>query len=552
MTKTLSPFARILNLVKLERKEISAIYFYAILNGLIQLSLPLGVQAIIGFVLGASMRASLVVLISLVVVGVLVAGIMQVNQMKIIEKIQQKIFARYSFAFAEHIPRIDLNKNDHIYLPELINRFFDIPVLQKSLSKILLDIPTAIVQILFGLILLCFYHPAFILFGILLIILMALILKYSGKQGIQTSLDKSTHKYKVAGWLEETARVIKTVKLTRDNDLHMQKTDEHVTNYLVARTKHFKVLLFQFNVLVVFKTVITAAMLIVGTILLVNQQINIGQFIAAEIIILLILTSAEKLIINLGSVYDTLTAMTKLSNLTDTEMEANGSVEMPSGDAGLTLELKNLGFGYAGRKQLFHDINMQINAGEKVCIMGKDSSGKSTLLRILAGVNTGFTGTYSLDDLPFANYNLASLRSKTGVVTNEHDIFEGTVWENIALGKEDVQMDTVKNYAEKTGLRDYVDSLSNGYDTRLDPMGKRLSRNVINKIILVRALVSKPRLLLMDEPRVYAEENYRSSVLSVLKDIPETTMIVFSNDETIANACDKVFQLQDGQLTIKK
>jgi len=70
--------------------------------------------------------------------------------MKIIEKIQQKLFVRYSFAFAAHIPKMDLKKTDTIYLPELVNRFFDIPVLQKSLSKILLEIPTACIQILFG------------------------------------------------------------------------------------------------------------------------------------------------------------------------------------------------------------------------------------------------------------------------------------------------------------------------------------------------------------------------------------------------------------------
>ena len=135
MSKTSSPLTRILNLVKLERKEITAVYIYAILNGMIQLSLPLGVQAIIGFVLGAAMRASLVILIVLVVVGVLAVGIMQVNQMKIIEKIQQKLFVRYAFAFAEHIPKLDLKKTDNIYLPELVNRFFDIPVLQKACQK---------------------------------------------------------------------------------------------------------------------------------------------------------------------------------------------------------------------------------------------------------------------------------------------------------------------------------------------------------------------------------------------------------------------------------
>lgn len=551
MNKSISPFYRILNLVKLEKKEISAVYFYAILNGLIQLSLPLGVQAIIGFVLGASMRASLVVLISLVVTGVLVAGIMQVNQMKIIEKIQQKLFARYSFAFAEHIPRMDLNKNDHVYLPELINRFFDIPVLQKSLSKILLDIPTATVQIIFGLILLCFYHPAFILFGILLIILMVLILQYSGKLGLQTSLDKSTHKYKVAAWLEETARVIKTIKLTRDNDLHMKKTDEHVSNYLDARTKHFKVLLFQFNVLVVFKTVITAAMLIVGTILLVDQQINIGQFIAAEIIILLILTSAEKLIINLGSVYDTLTAMTKLSNVTETEIEKNGTMELPSKAKGIKLDMKNLSFNYRGTKDLFQNLNLQINAGEKVCVMGKDSSGKSSLLRIMAGANTGFTGSFTLDDIPFANYQLPSIRSKTGVLMNEQDIFEGTLWENISLGKEEVSIEEVVGYTTKIGLNEFINELPNGYDSLLDPMGQRLPRNVLQKILLVRALVSKPRLLLMEEPWIHADGEYREKLIEILNEIPNTTKVVFTNDESFAKTCDKVFVLEAGELTIK-
>lgn len=552
MPSNMSPVARILKLVKLEKKEISAVYFYAILNGLIQLSLPLGVQAIIGFILGASMRASLVVLISLVVIGVLVAGIMQVNQMKIIEKIRQKLFARYSFAFAEHLPKMDLNKNDHIYLPELINRFFDIPVLQKSLSKILLDIPTAFVQIILGLVLLSFYHPAFILFGLILVTLLWLILKYSGKLGLETSLAKSTQKYKVAAWLEETARVIKTVKLTRDNDLHLQKTDEHVTNYLIARTKHFKVLLFQYNVMVVFKTVITAAMLIVGTVLLVDQQINIGQFIAAEIIILLILTSVEKLIMNLGSVYDTLTAVEKLANLTDTAIEPNGSIDMPVKNTGIKLEMKDLRFGYSGKPDLFSNVSLQINAGERICIMGKDSSGKSTLLRIMAGAFTGFTGSLLYDDLPFSNYNLASIRSNTGVLMNEQDIFLGTLWENITLGKTNIQTDEVTALANKTGLNDFVNSLPNGYDTLLDSTGKRLPRNVINKILLVRALVSKPRLLLLEEPWGNGESAFRIKLTALLEEARNTTIVVFTNDEAFAKTCDKVYEIIDGQLVIKK
>ncbi|MBL0181243.1 MAG: ATP-binding cassette domain-containing protein [Chitinophagaceae bacterium] len=548
MPTKLSPVARILNLVKLERKEITAVYFYAILNGLIQLSLPLGIQAIIGFVLGASMRASLIVLIILVVAGVLAAGIMQVNQMKIIEKIQQKIFVRYAFAFAEHIPKLDLKKADHLYLPELVNRFFDVPVLQKSLSKILLDIPTASIQIIFGLVLLSFYHPAFILFSFILIFLLWLILHYTGNKALETSIEESNYKYRVAGWLEETARVIKSIKLAKSNNFHLQKTDEQVTKYLDARNRHFRILKLQYHVLVIFKTVITAAMLIVGTLLLVNQQLNIGQFIAAEIIILLVLNSVEKLIMNMGSVYDTLTSVEKISNLTDKPKEETGSVNLASTGQGLKIEMKNLSFSYNNETDVLENINLQINANEKVCIQGKDSSGKSTLLRVLAGAYTGFNGSMMLDDVPLGNYDLDSVRSQIGVLINQQDIFHGTVWENISVGNEHISLETVVDLAAKTGLNNFIATLKNGYDTMLDPTGKRLPRNVIHKILLIRALAGKPRLLLLEEPWQQSENSYRKQIIKILSEVEDTTLVVVSNDEEFAGLCDKVITIEEGKV----
>ena len=541
-----NPVTRILNLVKLEKEEITSVYFYAILKGLIQLSLPLGVQTIIGFVLGASMRASLVILITLVVAGVLAAGLMKVNQMKIIEKIQQKIFVRYSFAFAEHIPKLDLKRADSYYLPELVNRFFDIPILQKSLSKILLDIPAASIQILFGLILLSFYHPAFILFGFILVILLWLILRYTGNRGLQTSIEESNYKYKVAAWLEEMARVVRSMKLARSTGLHLQKADEQVTGYLDARNRHFRILLLQYNVLVIFKTLITAAMLIVGTMLLVNQQLNIGQFIAAEIIILLVLNSVEKLIMTLGSVYDTLTSVEKISNLTDKPVEENGNIELIDNKKGLTLEMKDLQFSYDDETDILRHISLQINGGEKVCIQGKDSSGKSTLLRLMAGAYQGFRGSFLLNGLPVGNYNLASLRSQTGVLLNHQDIFYGSLRDNILLGNTSIGMDTVIEYAAKTGLNDFISTLKYGYDTILDPTGKRLPQNVTHKILLVRALVGNPRLLLLEEPWMNFEKDHRSQLMQLLIELKNVTLVVVTNDEEFAGFCDKRIIIEKG------
>ena len=244
------------------------------------------------------------------------------------------------------IPRLDMKSVDSYYLPELVNRFFDTVSLQKGISKLLLDIPTATIQILFGLILLSFYHPVFIVFSFMLVIIVSAILYYSGSRGLETSLRESQFKYGVAGWLEELARVVRSFKFSKGTYLHLRRTDELVNGYLGARTSHFKILLFQYWALVSFKVVITAAMLIVGSILLINQQLNLGQFIAAEIVILLVLNSVEKLIVNIDKVYDVLTSVEKLSRVTDKPTDKDGTMVMPKTDSGMKVQLNNLQFEF--------------------------------------------------------------------------------------------------------------------------------------------------------------------------------------------------------------
>ena len=267
---------KFIEIIRLEKQEVSAIYFYAILSGLIQLSLPLGIQAIINFAqvaVGRSkMPASMWLLMSLVVGGVFVAGLLQVNQMKVVEKIQQRIFSRYALDFTYKIPRLEHKAVDGYHIPELVNRFFDVVVLQKALSKILLDIPLAVIQVLFALILLSFYNSLFVILGILLVFISYLIFYYTGKRGLEASIRESNYKYDIAAWIEEVARGFKSFKITGKYNLHLSKTDQLLKGYLRARTDHFLVLKFQYWSLVGFKLSITAAMLIIGVILLMNQQ----------------------------------------------------------------------------------------------------------------------------------------------------------------------------------------------------------------------------------------------------------------------------------------
>jgi len=553
--KRISTLARFLEILRFEKNEITSIYFYSIFYGLVQLSLPLGIQSIISFVLGGAISTSLVMMVIVVILGVFLTGILQVNQMKIIEKIEQQLFVRYSFQYAHKIPQLSQKEINDYYLPELVNRFFDTVSLQKGIAKILLDIPAATIQIIFGLILLSFYHPVFIFFGILLMSILYLILRTTGNKGLETSIEESNYKYKVAGYLQELARVITTFKFSRNNSLHISKTDKYVSGYLSARTEHFKILLFQYWTLVIFKVLIVSAMLIIGGYLLVNQQLNIGQFIAAEIVILMVLGSVEKLIINLDKVYDVLTSIDKITKVIDKPNEKSGDVLLTDIHGDLRIAVKDLCFGYEEGNNVLHNISFEINAGEKICIMGKDNSGKSTLLRLLTGSYPNYKGSIYINGVPLSSYDTKSLRINTGILVQMQDIIQGTLRENICVGDDTVSQFQLNELAEVVGLKKFIDQHKEGYELELFPMGQHLSGRVIKMILLMRALIHKPKLLLLEEPWLGLEEEYAIRIKDyLLQYAKENVTIVVSNDESFAAKCNKVIVLENGtikSLTVK-
>ncbi|HNY54118.1 MAG TPA: ATP-binding cassette domain-containing protein [Chitinophagales bacterium] len=535
--------SRLFELIRFDKKEIGNIYVLAILGGIIQLSLPLGVQSIISFVQAGEISTSLVILILLVVVGVLVAGYIIIIQKKIIEKIQQKIFIRYAYEFTEQLPKLDLKSIQSYYLPELINRFFETTSLQKSISKIFLDIPSATLQIFFGLILLSFYHPFFIFLSLLLILLVIAIISLTFKKAIETSLDESDYKYKLAAWIQELARVLKSFKYSRNTNYHLKKSDELTTGYLQSRTMHFNVLLIQYWSLIIFKVLITFTMLSVGAYLLVNQQLTVGQFIASEIIIITTLSSIEKLIATLENVYDAFTSIEKLLKITERPKEKQGEILFTSNAQSHVLyKINNMNFSFQENTNILNNINLEIQANEKVCIMGNDGAGKSVFLKILSGIYTATKGTVFVNNIPIQNYSLDSIRDKIGLLTNKQDVFEGTVLDNITLGN-DISFDTIYATASQIGLVNFLQELPDGLDTKVQPFGNQLSTSAVEKIILLRLLVHEYEIMLMDEPWIRSESNIRTSVIQYLLQQKNQTIIVVSNDEAYASKADKIIYL---------
>lgn len=548
----MNPVRRFFRLLQLDKKDISYIYIYAIFGGLISLSLPLGIQAIIGLIAGGAISSSWILLTGIVTFGTLMVGVLKIMQLTVSEVIQQRIFARSAFDFAFRIPKIKVEALYKEYAPELVNRFFDTITIQKGIPKILLDFSTSVLQIVFGLILISFYHPFFIFFSLFLILLVILIIRISGPRGLATSLMESKYKYEVASWLEEIARTQGTFKLAGSSPLPVEKTDALVSKYLSYRKKHFKVLLTQFGSVVGFKTLITGGLLVLGGILVIDNSINLGQFVAAEIVVILILNSVEKLILTMETIYDVLTGLEKIGAFTDLALEREQGIkfdEIKQPD-GLNIKLLNVSYQFEdSERPTIEDLSLEIKAGQKVCIAGFNRSGKTTLMHLITGLYQNFTGSLLINDVPLGSLDLNSLRERIGDFMPQEDIFKGTLLENITLGKPDLSLKDAMRAVERVGLQSYVQQLPLGLNTTLVPGGKNLPRSVVTKIILARSICSRPAMLAIKEAFANMEPEEAERIAAMLTSSEITcTLVGISNDPVFAKKCDRVLIMENGKI----
>ena len=547
----MSPLKRFYNLLSLDKKDIYQVLFYAIFAGLISLSLPLGIQAIINFLQSGRVSVSWIILIILVVIGVALVGILSLMQLRITENLQQKLFVRSSFEFAYRLPKINFEEIYNVYPPELANRFFDTLTIQKGTSKLLVDFSAALLQIIFGIILLSIYHPFFIIFGLLLIILLYAIFKFSYNSGLETSMKESKFKYKVAGWLQEIARNNNSFKKNLAFNFSLQKNDDLVSDYLTYREKHFNIIKRQFSQLIVFKVIITLSLLLIGGYLVLNQQMNIGQFVAAEIIILLVINSVEKIIVGLETFYDVLTAVEKIGQVTDMNTEDSDDVEEnPSNYSNISIETEKLCFRFPDSlNDILSSINLKVEQGEKIVLIGKNGSGKSTLMRILSSTINQTSGSFIINDNTFRKINLNQYRSQIGTIIHGETPFEGTILENITYNDNNVTNEDLKWALDAVKLTSYIKTLPKGLDTKIYPEGKQLSSSNAQKIILARNIIKKPRILIFEDATDLMDEPIANEIIDfLLSDKNDWTVIVSSKNSYWTNNATRIITMKNGQI----
>ena len=546
-----SPLDRTLALFAREKREILTVFFYATLSGGLSLILPLAVGGIVQIVQGRLYLQPVIVLIAFVVLGTIVAGVLQIGILKVVERIQQRVFARMALEFAFRIPRLRYAASLESNLPEQMNRLFEAIAIQKGVQKLLLDVPTALLTIIFSLLLLTLYSPWFSVFAIGVTAVLWFIIRWSGPEGLETSIVESKYKYKAVHWLEEIARAFHAFKYAGDSTLPVERMDDVVTGYLKYRRKHFAVLVKQTVALIGFKTFITAAVLIIGATLVQTNRLLLGQFVAAEVVIVTVLAGVEKLITSLATVYDVLTSVDKSGHVADLPLEARGGlapIDVPG--VGVAVVTKDLRYRYPSARSASVDgVSIAIAPGERVAIMGSDGSGQSTLLKLLGGLIDDYDGTIRFDGITLRDLDRPALRSRIGQMLSWNDLFDGTVEENVSVGRAHITPRDVREALDDLALTDEIQQLPQGIQTEITNGGRTLPAHLASKLLVAQGMAGRPRLIVLDDFFQNLDAASRTLIINLLTDRRRPwTVIAVSHDPQLLEVFDRVLVVDRGRV----
>jgi len=537
-----APATRLLGLLKPERRDIWILLVFSAVIGLLTLASPVAVEALVNTVAFGRYLQPVVILAILLFIFLAFAAAMRALITYVVEIIQRRLFIRVVEDLAYRLPRVQQAALDKQHGPELVNRFFDVVSVQKSLSMLLLDGIAIVLQTTIGMAVLAVYHPYLLIYCVILLVSIVFTVFVLGRGAVTTSIKESKAKYAVAGWLEELARHPTAFKLHAGTQFALDRADQLAFDWLTARQSHFRIVMRQTIFALSLQAIAATMLLGLGGWLVILGELSLGQLVAAELIIIVIVRSFAKLGKYMESIYDLLASVDKLGVLFDLPVEAHDKLFHLSDELPATVEVREVSCRM-GKKTVIQNFSMELAPGEAVALVGPPGSGKSTLVDLLAGIRYPSLGHVELDGIDLRELRPDSLREHLAIARSI-EVFHGSIDENVHLGRPNISARDVRQALEAVDLLEEILKLPEGLNSLLQTNGAPLSSSQAARLMLARAIVGRPRLLLIDGTLDVLPDTIAIKVLrNLANENAPWTLLVTTGRHALREACDRYVTL---------
>jgi putative ABC transport system ATP-binding protein len=549
MNNSHSPFLRLQKLITLEREDIGILITYGVGIGVLSLATPVAVQALVNTIAFGALFQPLLVLTLVLLVLLGFSNSLVGLQFYVVEMLQRRLFVRIFGETATCLEQARYAEKDSCHLPELTNRFFDVVTLQKTASVMLLETLGYILQTVIGMVLLAFYHPLLLAFDLFFVSVLAFILFGLGKNGLATAIEQSKAKYQAAAWLEDIA-TNPILGKSSDNRAYLDtQTDDIAKGYVDACTEHFKVLNSQNVGALILHTLANTLLLGMGGWMVISNQLSLGQLIAAELVVGAMIYGLTRLGKTLDNFYDMLASLDKLGYLLDLPQETDKGGTADLSEAPYEVAVENLSLTGGVHLDALNNVSFQLASREHLVI--SEGIDKGSLLDVIYGLRQPRSGQVCLNGQDLRDLNLGLLRNTVSLV-RDAEIFTGTLLDNVCLGRE-VTLTEVRQMLEYVGLTETIAELPDSLQTLLLPNGSPLTHEQSLRLTLARALIGRPRLLLLDKVLDRIDSRVLPMILDhLLAKNTLWTLIVTSQRTDIIARFQRQIKIDNGKLSDNK
>lgn len=527
-------------LLRLERRLLALVVSYSLAIGLFSLIVPLTVQELTNTFAFAIQPVTIVTLAGVMIAALLFVGAFRSLQYYAVEVLERRLFARVAIGMAHQIPQLQVLG----FKPRYANHFMETVFMQRALSVLLVDLINVVVGGAVGMTILVFYHPYFLLYNALLLAGFNVVFLLS-HGGLRATIDMSHAKYDTLHWMQEISYNLLHFKATDSQAILMKRTDDLVSKYIERRQTRFGILIRQYLGSVGWQAIAHGGLIATAAWLLSVGQLTLGQLVAAEVVVSGLLASFEEVVKRMGHIFYFMTGLKELDfvlSLPKDQGSSSLSVPLPDPSVhGIRLTCKDLAVQHPGVPAIFQQFNVEVTPGEKIGIYASSTAAKTALARVLSGLETPTSGVIRYNGVDVRHIDIGAInRSRGFMIDSQLTLFEGTIEDNIVLGRSYVPYSDVRWALRFVELEEDVDALPQGLKTHIRAPGKILAPTHIVRILLARAILARPQILIFDGILHNLQPVLREMILRRLCSKDEPWSVIFvSNDPNLTPHVDR-------------